>query len=117
MVDLCASRISHRPSHLLRWGRLEIGGHCPVAPAPFGPRPSFSGRAPVVCVHALEALMDRRDVERRVLERLRGPRPEREREVLELPLGTGLATALPDLGALPRTTRRLAYEVRTQVDR
>src|SRR3712207_2842657 len=58
-------------------------------------------------VRALEALTDRRDVERQVLERLDGARGEREREVLALPLGAGLAVALRGLGALERTTRGL----------
>src|SRR5688500_19007658 len=94
-------------SRLLRSGRIETqslpGGVGSVRTAPLVLGPRSRG----LRVHALEALTDRRDVERQILQRLDGARGEREREVLALLLGAGLAVARRDLGALARTTRRL----------
>src|SRR3712207_3130724 len=105
-----ASRAGDRASSL-RSGSIEPGSLPGVVRSVRAALLALGPRAWSLRVRALEALTDRRDVERQVLERLDGTRGEREREVLPLFLGAGLAGAPRDLGALARTTRHLRPRV------
>src|SRR3954454_20222297 len=96
---------SRRPRPRPRRGRRSSGR---TAGSPSGAISSVRAlvvrrRHRTLRVHAFEALTDRRDVQRQVLERLDGARGEREREVVALLFG-----ARPrDLGAPTRSTGRL----------